>query len=145
MGRALVEGCNCAATMDDIGTKIESSDMIPVCSNSTIVFDGSAIDVSNKEFRLFSADCDGNEDKLSEPAVLEGNEHFLTTTGSAHNITLSRVKFVRKGSSESNCIHTKGTGGILDVLDCAFEGSSANYGRAILNEQGTVNVRDCSF
>uniref|UniRef100_A0A7S1V8M8 Right handed beta helix domain-containing protein n=1 Tax=Grammatophora oceanica TaxID=210454 RepID=A0A7S1V8M8_9STRA len=124
------EGCACAATMDEIKIVARIYHEIPVCGGSTIEFSGPAIDVSGKNFRLFSVDCNGNEDESVEPAVLEGNEHFSTNEGSDHQIVISRVKFVRKGGDAQSCIHTKGTGGILDVLECAFEGNSTNVSLA---------------
>eukprot|EP00542_Grammatophora_oceanica_P001779 CAMPEP_0194065390 /NCGR_PEP_ID=MMETSP0009_2-20130614/85439_1 /TAXON_ID=210454 /ORGANISM="Grammatophora oceanica, Strain CCMP 410" /LENGTH=111 /DNA_ID=CAMNT_0038718229 /DNA_START=1820 /DNA_END=2152 /DNA_ORIENTATION=- len=111
--------------MDDIIAQIGNPE-IPVCGGRTIEFSGEPIDVTGMKFRLFSIDCNGNDDESVEPAVLVGNRHFSTNEGSTHNITLSNVTFVQKDVDAQNCIHTKGTGGILDVLGCAFEGISTN-------------------
>mmetsp|Transcript_39565 Transcript_39565/g.58774 ORF Transcript_39565/g.58774 Transcript_39565/m.58774 type:complete len:287 (-) Transcript_39565:604-1464(-) len=138
-------GCVCSSSFDDIKTKIAAnSAVIPVCGAETVLDFAEAIDVSDKIFRLFTANCDGTEDKSAvTTAVFSGERFFSTNTASHHDITLSNVKFQKYGIGSS--IETFGEG-TLEVLGCTFEGMLRNEGNAISNGQNaTVSVSGCTF
>eukprot|EP00542_Grammatophora_oceanica_P006208 CAMPEP_0194065980 /NCGR_PEP_ID=MMETSP0009_2-20130614/85757_1 /TAXON_ID=210454 /ORGANISM="Grammatophora oceanica, Strain CCMP 410" /LENGTH=676 /DNA_ID=CAMNT_0038718887 /DNA_START=2223 /DNA_END=4254 /DNA_ORIENTATION=- len=150
-------GSDCWSSFDDIKAQIEGdATEIPVCHGESIEFK-EAIDVSGKNFHLFTANCDGSikHDELLESATFVGTKIFSATNAdSDHEITISGVNFI------SPLIYSRpvrpimldnGGKGTLTVSGCTFQGQRDSTvrsvaGHAISNgEYATVSISDCSF
>lgn len=79
-----------------------------------------------------------------EDTIINGtNSAWIFNIQSNKNVTIANLTFVNGNSSVGGAIYNHG---ILTVKNCTFTGNAAtNFGGAIYNYGGSLNINDCNF